>query len=315
MVRERKRQFRRLVEEEASPTAWGGPALYAIGAGGGKIVAVGASGTALLSSDGIAWTPQLTNVPDDLVDVTWFTFEGIAPQFVAIAGSGTIITSGDGVSWTTRKPMTSPPEYLFSIASGVGFLVASMSSAPHVYTSIDGVTWALHSFVVPRPLLDVAYGLVSDRAGLVGVGENGMIVTSLDGISWTTRNSQAAEHLLSIVWSGPKGQYVAGGWYGAILTSPDGVTWTRRTSPTTNMIRAIAWSGSLSRFVGVTNTGEVIQSIDGITWTIQPTITNTWLEDIIWWNGMFIVVSGGVDGKGPGMIIRSADGSIWTQAA
>jgi hypothetical protein len=60
-----------------------------IGAGGGKVLAVGCNSTetssaVLSSSDGITWTPQLISAGEIFRDITWFTFEGVAPQFVVV---------------------------------------------------------------------------------------------------------------------------------------------------------------------------------------------------------------------------------------
>jgi hypothetical protein len=313
-VRAPNRKSVRQPKRKLRPRVTGLPyELLGIGAGGGKVLAVGSNrtetdGAVLSSSDGITWSPQLIAQGEQFRDVTWFTFEGVAPRFVVVGDQGTIATSADGVSWTLTAGSPSRTG-LAHIASGVGIMVVTiLTPPPQVYTSTDGVTWTLHSSVAPQVLIDVTYGLISGQTGFVAVGEYGLISTSFDGSSWTTRraDSRSQPNLLAIVWSGPKGLFVAGGFNGAILTSPDGVTWTQQTSPTTSPITAIAWSGS--RFVGLAGS-EIIYSTDGINWTIQPTITGDSFNDIIWWNGMFIAVSSGISA---GVIMRSADGINWT---
>jgi hypothetical protein len=84
-----------------------------------------------------------------------------------------------------------------------------------------GTTWTLRS--TGKQLNGVAYG----NNTFVVVGENGIILTSSDGMSWTVRNSGANAPLYSVTYG--NGLFVAVGWPGLILTSPDGVNWTVRT--------------------------------------------------------------------------------------
>ncbi len=63
-------------------------------------VAVGAGGTILRSTDGLAWTAQASPTTNDLNAVTY------GGQFVAVGNAGTILTSPDGVTWTPRTSGT-----------------------------------------------------------------------------------------------------------------------------------------------------------------------------------------------------------------
>ena len=84
----------------------------------------------------------------------------------------------------------------------------------------------------------------------------GTILTSSNGITWTTRTSGTTNSLYGVTWSGT--QFVVVGLSGTILTSPDGITWTTRTSGTTNALNGVIWSGT--QFVVVGNIGTILTS-------------------------------------------------------
>ena len=140
----------------------------------------------------------------------------------------------------------------------------------------------------------VAYG-----AGLhVAVGEDGAILTSPDGMTWTIRDSGTTADLNGITWGG--GQFVAGG-YGTILTSPDGVTWTERNPGITAFIEGITWGGGQYVAVGTT----ILTSPDGMTWTQRDSGTTYGLRAITWGGSQFVAV-------GDGPVLTSPDGVTWT---
>jgi hypothetical protein len=103
---------------------------------------------------------------------------------------------------------------------------------------------------------------VHAKGQYVVVREGGSIMTSLDGIAWTSRTSPTTNNLLGLFWDGQ--QYLAGGDRGTILTSPDGITWTKRDSGSDINFHSFSYSGS--RYVAVGNDGICISS-DSVTWT------------------------------------------------
>jgi len=87
------------------------------------------------------------------------------------------------------------------------------------------------------------------------VGDAGIIVTSPDGISWTSRSSGTTNSLTSVSFGG--GEYVAVGASGMILTSNDGITWTSRLFNTTNNLSGVCYDGN-GQFVIVGDSGTII---------------------------------------------------------
>ena len=83
----------------------------------------------------------------------------------------------------------------------------------------------------------------------VAAGDEGTILTSPDGTSWTQRVSGTAFSLNDLSWNG-KG-YIAVGQGGAVLTSADGAAWTALESRTRDYLLSVAWTGSRYVAMGV----------------------------------------------------------------
>src|SRR4051812_13100386 len=99
--------------------------------------------------------------------------------------------------------------------------------------------WETRPSGVTVPLWSVAYG----AGQWVAVGEQGTILTSPDGATWTPRTSGfPTRWLVGVGYGTPNGNglWVAVGESGLILTSPDAVTWTARRAAGTR-INAVAW--------------------------------------------------------------------------
>ena len=214
-----------------------------------------------------------------------------------------------------------------------------LHGAPNIYQLTNdlpcGATWEKIG-ANPIGAIAIAYG----NGLYVAVG-NRAIVTSPDGVFWTTRDTTIAYWgLPSVTWSGNQfvvvkgntiltsldgitwnhsdtgayvvsdlrgvtwggNQFVAVGYLGQILTSPDGMTWTPRESGTSMSLTGVSWGNSQFVVVG----GTILTSSDGVTWT--PRDSNSWHpEKIAWGNGQFVAVGQS------GLILTSPDGLMWTQ--
>ena len=124
----------------------------------------------------------------------------------------------------------------------------------------------------------------------VAAGQGGMLYSSTNGTTWTSRTSGfGANNIIDVQYG--NGLWVAVGANGTITTSTDGTTWTARTSNmSTNSIYAVTYANSLWVAVGdgggTTNTGGIIYSTDGTTWTRKSqsiTIGSTYTA--VTWNG------------------------------
>ncbi len=90
------------------------------------------------------------------------------------------------------------------------------------------------------------------------------VLTSPEGVTWTSRGSGTSFGLSAITYG--DGQFVAVGdatfgvWLGRLWTSPDGVTWTERTSAIdlTGQLTSVAFGHHT--FVAVGYGGSIVQS-------------------------------------------------------
>ena len=108
-----------------------------------------------------------------------------------------------------------------------------------------------------KPLSAIAYG----NNQFVSVGDTGTIVTSPDGLTWTSRISGTSNTLYAIASGNNRFVAVGSGTLAsapaAVVASPDGITWTSRTrSVTTNGLAGIGYGNN--QFVAV---GGAIQTI------------------------------------------------------
>jgi serine/threonine protein kinase/Tfp pilus assembly protein PilF len=122
--------------------------------------------------------------------------------------------------------------------------------------------WTIQTFTGDPDFRAIVYA----NGQYVVVRERGSIMTSPDGIIWTSRTSPTTNNLFGLFWDGH--QYLAGGDHGTILASPDGITWTNRASGSDINFYSFSYSGS--RYAAVGNDGICI-STDSVAWTTPAT--------------------------------------------
>jgi len=136
---------------------------------------------------------------------------------------GTILT-GDSWSTLTNQPVSPRPIAFRGVASNGSEYVAVGNGTGK---SADGITWMnaelpaftkLSNYPEKDKLSSIAYG-----AGLyVAVGERERIMTSSDGVNWTSRKSAGANDFTKVLYL--NGAFIAFG-YDSALYSEDGTTW------------------------------------------------------------------------------------------
>ena len=153
----------------------------------------------------------------------------------------------------------------------------------------------------------------------VTVGDNGIILTSSDGISWTKRTSGTTKNLYGVTYG--DGLFVTVGDNATILTSSDGTTWTntstnKRTTlryfskADTNHLYGVTYGDDL--FVTVGGNATIFTSSDGTTWTERDGLRSKWatpkyLKGVTYRKKLFVAV-----GRN-GLILNSPDGITWKQ--
>ena len=165
-------------------TAAAANAWSAITFGNGLFVAVASSGSGnrvMTSPDGITWTARTSAANN--------SWDGISygnGKFVAVAISGTgnrIMTSSDGITWTLPTYPAGGETNYYSVAYGNGIFVAMGSAATSMISS-DGVTWTQET-QTSAVWVGVAFG--DGLFFAVSQGGGTEIISSTDGITWTTR--------------------------------------------------------------------------------------------------------------------------------
>jgi hypothetical protein len=181
------------------------------------------------------------------------------------------------------------------LAGAVVFLAGFLGASNR-----DQVTWRAQSVDGGAAVLnDAVWG-----GGLyAAVGSGGAILTSPNGVDWTSRESSASADLFDAAWNGRR--FVAVG-DGVILSSDDGRVWTYRSNANSGRLTSVAWGAGIFITVGSApgrSGGLVMTSPDGIFWT-DLDISAPEPSAIDFAGGYFFLATDEA-------LLRSADGRSW----
>ena len=265
--------------------------LRGVAYGNSTFVAVGGGGTILTSPDGAIWTSRESGTNAELTGVTYGN-----DTFVVVSYTGIILTSHDGAAWAFNDSYS---YYGQVIAYGNGIFVAADYLGFHIST--DGITWTYRSSGTYMNPKSMTYG----NGIFIAVGAQDTIVTSSDGETWVTRNSNTNHYdgLNGIIYG--DNNFVAVGYGGIILSSINGIDWTIRRPITPNRLNGIAYINNT--FVTVGESGIILTSSDGIVWKKRHSVTSKNLHGVAYGNGTFVAVGE------YHTILTSRDGIVWTE--
>jgi hypothetical protein len=140
------------------------------------------------------------------------------------------------------------------------------------------------------------------------------VMTSRDGITWTSHNQLNGETRNSIVWSSQLKLFVAVLGGGSVATSSDGINWTFRGLGFSNAAwYSVCWAAELGIFVAVGLVGtnnRVMTSTDGINWTRGTNIPQSDWLNVVWSPELKIFVAVSVGTANYAM--TSSNGINWT---
>ncbi len=163
----------------------------------------------------------------------------------------------------------------------------------------------------PSGLTANLYGAIYAGGKFVVVGDNGVNLSSPDGVTWTRGTVPSNAHFYrSIAHNGARFVTVGVAAVNATLRatgaySTDGATWTAATMPSgVGTMVAVAYGAG--RFVSVGENGRIYNSPDGATWTEVTSPVTTSLSAVAYADNLFVAT--GVSGR----ILTSADGVNWT---
>lgn len=183
-----------------------------------------------------------------------------------------------------------------------------------------GTEWTEYDI---SPITNVWEDIAYNNGRFVAVGSSAgssKIITSDDGIFWTTQTVPTTTRMISVAYG--DGKFVAVGgrssFTNKVITSSDnGVTWVNRSSPfdgdVDNTFEGVAYGNGVFVAVGhgFAVTPRIMTSPDGVTWTARTGPTSKKWEDVIYASGLFVAVAS--DGTGSASrVMTSPDGITWT---
>ena len=240
----------------------------------GKFVAVGGGGVIVTSADGAVWkVPR----PWKSGQMHLRAVAHGGGKILAVGDGETIITSSDGgITWnrTYQKPSAKLREDILrdAIHADGKFIAVGLNGV--VLTSPTGTApWArstpgpLNSKSQKKYLYAITHNGISGTSGkYVVVGDDGAVINSSNGTSWTAA-TRIGTYLLDVTYAA--GKFVAVGGYneesGHISYSTDGSKWITSDPVGIKQLEAVIHAGG--RFVAVGRKGNIVSSSYGVNWT------------------------------------------------
>lgn len=165
--------------------------------GGGRVVAVGAGGSALVSlDDGSTWTAVTTGSGVSLLGVTYGN-----GQFVAVGESGVILTSANGEAWIQRASgvtqILTAVDWTGSRYIAVGSTALNSSGGGVILSSENGITWTTRASNLSDPPLAIE----SIGTRVVVVGSTHVGISDNGGLNWVI-NPISLTFFRAVHWEG-----------------------------------------------------------------------------------------------------------------
>lgn len=234
-------------------------------------LAVGDNGLVLTSPDGSIWTQRsVGNTSYAFHDTTWLQNLWVVVGRSTV-GSAIFTSSDGGVNWSAH---VSGSGFQINAIASNGTQLVAVGDNGMVWTNTPPSTvWSQSSNGVSVQNL---YGITWSNGQWIAVGNVNTVITSLDGLRWTVRESQLTRSLSSVASNGS--QAVVVGQYGSVAFSIDkGNTWLPKISHIDKTLYDVAWDGTQWVAVG---DGAVITSVNGSDWKIATTVPNVKLTGI-----------------------------------
>lgn len=274
-----------------------------------RFIAVGDSGTILVSREGDTWERSAApaTVPLNGIAYRYGRFVAVGGEWAR--GYSVSLVSTDGLHWKLSK--VADGNQLSGVAYGNDLFVAVGNSWTGdlgvIFTSQDGVTWVMRKCGACY-LRDIIF----DGDRFIVTSEEGTFLCSANGVDWVQITSTAQ------VYSVARGAGTCVGVGGTTIEGPlafkgsaDLQAWTPSPLPgEAGCLIAVVYGGG--QFVSVGCSGTVLTSADGLTWAQQPGGIESMLNDVAYGSGHFVAVGheGAIlSSSGPS---ETAGGSVWS---
>lgn len=269
---------------------------------GDRFVAVGAGGKAFTSARGDTWTALATGATNDLYAVAGTT------NSTLLAGQEELRLRGTG-GWSNElaATLTAPApvwSYYAALWDGTRYLAAGATGLQTWGTKTNSVTRWTDDTNSYRTWL---WQAVRTGSNYVAVGNNGLILTSPDGIDWDLELTPSSATNAILLGVGGKPNFtLAAGSGGAVLWSTNLYTWKAVSpAPTTNDLKGVWHDGS--RFLLCGGNGTILASANGTNWTARASPTTEFLMSFAQFPGGYVAVGSS------GTILTSADTTNWVR--
>ncbi|TKW80337.1 MAG: hypothetical protein DI543_00535, partial [Bradyrhizobium icense] len=159
----------------------------------GRFVAVGDGGNATTSVDGINWATLVMGTSKNLRGV-----ECYAGTYIVVGDGGLIMRSVDGQVWSTRSAPNAAANLRDVACNGSRWIAvgASGTIGAIIVSDDDGMTWAnIAENTGTQGNLCVEYG----DTWVIG-GSRGQVLTSPDGLNYTSRVTSTASDINDIAF-------------------------------------------------------------------------------------------------------------------
>jgi hypothetical protein len=203
------------------------------------------TGALATSTDGVTWT--MSSVPAIAGPVHALV---VGPQVLALS-DGTVYGSSNLTTWATNLSLPTITSFNAGIYANGRYWLAGTGG--WIATSVDGSTnWAASKIATSNGSGVDLHGIAWNGTQYVAVGDNGMIVTSTNGFTWTGATS-ALTGTLRAVTASSAGEFVIVGDNG-VETSTDAVTFTLSPVTSTSALYGVNWLNGQFVAVGANST-------------------------------------------------------------
>jgi hypothetical protein len=158
---------------------------------------------------------------------------------------------------------------LFDSTIGFGSIIQATAGtydpAAFTFSTTDSATYSAAAVTIAlKPAVNIK-ALIHGSNTFVFAGSSGVLATSLNAATWTTRTSGTSNtnSINALVYA--NNTFVYAGDYGILATSTDAITWTQRTSGTSDKINTLAYGNNTFVYAG--DNGVLATSNDAVTWT------------------------------------------------
>jgi photosystem II stability/assembly factor-like uncharacterized protein len=270
-----------------------GNTILSMAYGHQTFVAVGEYGTILTSKNGTTWTTQKTNTTKTLQSIIFSR-----SNFFAVGDSGIALKSSDGVNWIVISSGTT--RNITAIESCDSLIIAFADSGVVIQGYDNNSKWRSSQLSWIKPVIR---DLISQDSQFIAVGDDGIILTSKDGIYWDDNRVTSTDELKTIIYF--NNQFIIGADYGMLFFSNDGINWTTKYCGYSDYLNSMIVCNN--KIFAAASNNTILTSDDGLQWSkfkVKQNETYS-LNTIV--HGNNIMVAAGSSG----LTVSSNDLSNW----